>query len=655
MLLLVASPPDLFWQASAQSSQAERQLKREPAQLKSSDDRRLALVVGNGNYLHASRLSNPPNDAEDMAIALRDLGFELVGGRAHVNQTAEQIKQLVTEFGERLSTRGGVGLFYYAGHGVQSQGRNYLIPIEARVLREKTLEFDAVDVNRVLAEMDAAGNGFNILILDACRNNPFASAWRDAGQGLAQVNAPEGTLIAYSTSPGRIANDGEGRNGTYTGELLRQMRLKGLTIEEVFKAVRSGVRLATKNQQTPWEASSLIGDFCFAGKCKEPLDVPDPDVEFWNSIKNSTDVDDYRAYKNTFPSGRYVATADNYIRRMSPTQTGPVLTAPAKTETSVANTEDRKKTQAVVVSADRERGIDLYKTNQIPDAIRALQGAVKKNASDYLAWNFLGLALIRKGDLKEATKSFETAIKLNGSFATFHTNLSLVLRLRNKTAEAEREARLALSIDPNNAEAHYILGEIRFGAGRNEEALELATNAIKLNPQLAPAYRLKAQALVNFIGDAIVVPTNASDGGNSRYAEAAAALENYLRLSPKSEETQVWADLLDNLRSRRLPSFGEGGEVFNGKDVTTKARVISKPEPGYTEAARANKITGHIILRGVFAADGTVRYLRVLSGLPLGLTEQALKAARQIKFIPATRDGRPVSMFVQLEYNFYQN
>src|SRR6185503_20032883 len=105
-----------------------------------------------------------------------------------------------------------------------------------------TLEFDALDVNRVLAQMDAAGNGFNIVILDACRNNPLTRSWRDAAQGLAQVNAPEGILIAYATSPGRIANDGAGRNGTYTAELLRQMRVPGVTIEEMFKAVRVGVR-----------------------------------------------------------------------------------------------------------------------------------------------------------------------------------------------------------------------------------------------------------------------------------------------------------------------------------------------------------------------------------------------------------------------------
>src|SRR6266705_182031 len=164
---------------SAQNPQSKRQLEKESVQSPKNSQRRIALVIGNGAYQNASRLTNPPNDAEDVAVALRRLGFELVGNSAHVNQSADQMKRLIVDFGEILNA-GGVGLFYYAGHGVQSQGHNYLIPVEANILRERTLEFDAVDVNRVLAQMDAAGNGFNIVILDACRNNPFTRSWRDA-------------------------------------------------------------------------------------------------------------------------------------------------------------------------------------------------------------------------------------------------------------------------------------------------------------------------------------------------------------------------------------------------------------------------------------------------------------------------------------------
>jgi len=319
--------------SSAQAPQGNRQLNRDQSQQsKPIPQRRVALVIGNGAYQNASRLANPVNDATDVATALRELGFELVGGQAHVNLNADQMKRLVVDFGDMLSS-GGVGLFYYAGHGVQSQGHNYLIPVEANLLKEKTLEFDAVDVNRVLAQMDAAGNGFNIVILDACRNNPFSRSWRDSSQGLAQVNAPEGTLIAYATSPGRVASDGDGRNGTYTAELLRQMRKPGVTIEETFKWVRAAVKAATKDQQTPWESSSLVGAFCFAGGCgngaatnnaasdtnSSAVSRVDPaaiELSYWDSIKNSTDLEDFKSYLQKYPDGQFASLAKNKINSL---------------------------------------------------------------------------------------------------------------------------------------------------------------------------------------------------------------------------------------------------------------------------------------------------------------------------------------------------
>jgi formylglycine-generating enzyme required for sulfatase activity len=337
LLVIMPWPP-----STAQNSQSKRQLEKISVHPEKNSQRRIALVIGNGAYQNASRLSNPPNDAEDIATALRQLGFELVGNSAHVNQNADQMKHLIVDFGEMLNG-GGVGLFYYAGHGVQSQGHNYLIPVEANILRERTLEFDAVDVNRVLAQMDAAGNGFNIVILDACRNNPFTRSWRDASQGLAQVNAPEGTLIAYSTSPGRVADDGKGRNGTYTAELLRQMSLPGVVIEEMFKSVRVGVRTATKNQQTPWESSSLVGTFCLAGcglknaanDSKSSLSAGDADGEFWLTIRNSSDPEDFRAYLKGFPSGRFVANAQNNLRRLEAANS-------ARTNSGTSKPEDAK-------------------------------------------------------------------------------------------------------------------------------------------------------------------------------------------------------------------------------------------------------------------------------------------------------------------------
>jgi Caspase domain len=322
--------------SKAQDRKPDSQLEESSSAQKTNSKRRTALVIGNGNYQNVGKLPNPVNDAEDIATALKALHFDLIGGKAQLDQSADQMKRSIKEFGEVLTNGGGIGLFYYAGHGIQSAGHNYLIPVEVKGLRQKTIEFDAVDINRVLAEMDAAENGFNIVILDACRANPFPSNWRDTKQGLVQVNAPEGTLVAYATSPGRVADDGNDRNGIYTSVLLDQMPKAGIPIEVLFKNVRARVKALTKSLQVPWEASSLVGQFCFAGDCETndsagttalnsnatASNVPDADTEFWNSIKNSNDPEDFRAYKKAFPDGKYVAVAENNVRRLAQSNVG---------------------------------------------------------------------------------------------------------------------------------------------------------------------------------------------------------------------------------------------------------------------------------------------------------------------------------------------
>jgi hypothetical protein len=219
---------------------------------------KVALIIGNGAY-HDAPLRNPVNDARDMATALRGVGFEVI----HVeNADQRKMKEAVRQFGDRLR-RGEVGLFYYAGHGIQSGGSNYLVPVGANITREAEVEYETLNLGFVIAQMEDAGNALNIVILDACRNNPFARSFRSSAQGLAQVSAPTGTLIAYATAPGSVASDGTGRNGLYTQELLRFMSMPGLPVEEVFKQVRIAVTGQTNGAQTPWESSSLVGHFSF--------------------------------------------------------------------------------------------------------------------------------------------------------------------------------------------------------------------------------------------------------------------------------------------------------------------------------------------------------------------------------------------------------
>jgi len=228
-------------------------------------EQRIALVIGNGGY-KSSPLINPVNDARAMVRVLGESGFRVI---SRENAGQKEMQLALRDFGDALKN-GGVGLFYYAGHGMQVKGRNYLIPVDAHIEREDEVVYNGVDANQVLDKMESAGNRLNIVILDACRNNPFARGFRSAGNGLAQMDAPVGTLIAFSTAPGSVASDGTGDNGLYTQYLLRTIKAPGTKIEDVFKRVRANVRRDTEGKQIPWESTSLEGDFVFVPRPPKP-------------------------------------------------------------------------------------------------------------------------------------------------------------------------------------------------------------------------------------------------------------------------------------------------------------------------------------------------------------------------------------------------
>jgi hypothetical protein len=235
---------------------AQRNLSVAPA---AANEQRVALIIGNAAYKEAP-LRNPVNDATDMAATLQSLGFAVT---LRTNADTRQMRAAIREFAQNLK-RGGVGLFYFAGHGVQSRtGKNYLIPVGADLKEEFELEDEAVDANRVLAGMEEAGNRVNIVILDACRNNPFARSWRSAVNGLAQMSAPTGSFVGFATAPGQVAADGSGRNGLYTKHLLENLKAGDPDIDRVFTRVTAAVAKETGNKQVPWKSSSLTGDFYF--------------------------------------------------------------------------------------------------------------------------------------------------------------------------------------------------------------------------------------------------------------------------------------------------------------------------------------------------------------------------------------------------------
>ena len=281
---------------------------------------RIALVIGNSAY-QETPLANPANDARLIAETLRGLGFDVI---ERIDADREAMQLAAFELQDRLLEAGAdaVGLFYYAGHGVQVGGQNYLIPLNTTIKKEREVAIKAVSAGFVLKQMEFAGNRMNFVILDACRNNPLTRSFRSATRGLARMDAPRGSLVAYSTGPGEVAADGTGANSPYTLALARAMQTPGIPAEKMFKLVRDSVMTATKGDQTPWEESSLTGaDFYFApdapaaGAAAAPAPEPterrlDPREQvLWQAIQDSTDATDYLAYLEVYPSGIYAPLA----------------------------------------------------------------------------------------------------------------------------------------------------------------------------------------------------------------------------------------------------------------------------------------------------------------------------------------------------------
>ena len=226
-----------------------------------AQQKKLALIVGNSTYENGALLANPLNDVMAMDAVLQQLGFVTM---RYENVGLNELKKAIDQFGKQLQQY-DVGLFYYAGHGLQHKGMNYLVPVDADLHMPQLVEFDCVPVDRVLAFMEHSNTSVNLIILDACRNNPFERSWyrTTEGNGLAFMNAPSGSLIAYATAPGSVASDGVGKNGLYTSMLLKHMVIPNLTVEQVFKRVRAEIEEVSRKKQIPWESTSLKGDFYF--------------------------------------------------------------------------------------------------------------------------------------------------------------------------------------------------------------------------------------------------------------------------------------------------------------------------------------------------------------------------------------------------------
>lgn len=347
---------------------------------------RLALVVGNSAYTHVTPLDNPKNDAALMAESLEAVGFDVM---LVTDATRDELTRAIADFGRKLRDADDdtTGLFYYAGHGVQSFGSNFLLPVDVSLSDAADLSLVAVPAQALLRQMFSARNQTNIVILDACRDNPFQSIPDLNENGLAEMKAPRGTFLALSTGPGEVALDGVGANSPFTGSLARRMSTPGIPIETLFKNVRRDVLEETNGVQTPWDTSSMTVNFQFV-----PAVMPSPaeiqERQLWETVKLSKDPIQVMLFLRANPESRFAGEARSLLQdlvssEMQETASASEPEVPAQAPVSVDPSDAERK----LIEAARQAGtaeaykdyLDTYPEGHFSELARLELQTIERN------------------------------------------------------------------------------------------------------------------------------------------------------------------------------------------------------------------------------------------------------------------------------------
>jgi Flp pilus assembly protein TadD len=450
--------------------------------------RRVALVIGNNAY-PASPLKNAVNDAKAMAAELRAAGFEVI---ELFDANREQMDTAVNAFVGRLP-RGGVALFYYSGHGTQINERNYLAPVDLKPVNAVQVRTRSLDAGEVLEEMQGAGTDLQIMILDACRDNPFTGA-RSAGQrGLTPMKSGRGAFVAYATGPGMTADDrAEDQNGLYTAELLKSLRKPGLPLEAVFKETAGAVQKASDGHQVPWVASSVDGTFYFHPPAEPAEPVQETktgsdvalraEVEYWASIRDSNRRDLFEAYLRRYPNGQYVEIARVRLEALAP----PAAPAPAK----VVATPPEPPAKAAYDRGDQQWTKDLHKL-----AIESFSEAIRLKPDYTDAYRMRGSSEEDLGRTAEALADYGRAAELDpGDWLTLYWRGQLQAKLkRYKDAVSDFTRGLEVAPESNREEFYANRAQARFSLGDHRVALDDANRAVELDPYDKEAWQTRGK------------------------------------------------------------------------------------------------------------------------------------------------------------------
>lgn len=448
--------------------------------------KRIALVIGNSAYTKANPLPNPNNDAIDMTKALKEVGFEVLSG---VDLNKRQMETLIREFGTKLAN-GGVGLFYYAGHGVQVNGENYLVPVDADIPEEDEVSYATVPLSLLLTKLTTAKNDLNIIILDACRNNPFARSWRtfrDVGNnyGLAKISPPTGTLVLYATEPGKVASDGTGRNGLFTEALLKQIKQPNVEYDQMVKELSSEVWRRSNRQQLPWKEGNSLTDFYFVKDNVASVVPQNQSIEssitktnlttgeqsFWQEAERKNTIVMYESYISNYPNGEYVALARVKVDDLKRVAENSIIVQSAQSFFLQATNE-----------SNIERKIELFTK------------AIETFPQHTGAFLNRGIAYYVKKDLDRAIADYTKAIEINPLFARAYLQRRLAYRDKENYDNAIADYNQVISIEPNNSIAYSNLGQT-YNYKRNYDFAIVSFNkAIAIDPNNSMAYFYRAQA-----------------------------------------------------------------------------------------------------------------------------------------------------------------
>jgi tetratricopeptide (TPR) repeat protein len=455
------------------------------SQLLAQKERRIALVIGNGAYSEGGKLQNPPNDATDMNKALKQLGFDVT---LVLDGDQRQIEEEINKFNFRLR-QGGVGLFYYAGHGVQVNGENYLIPIGANISREQDVPYEAVPLGKVLGAMEDAKNSINFVLIDACRNNPYSRGWRSSSRGLAFVQSVQGTLISFATAPGQVAADGDAQNSPYTASLLQHIQDPGVPVEVLFKNVRKSVFEKTGGKQTTWESTSLTGDFAFKPSSNGTSPLP----EEANSSEMTAESLFKRAKEKEYRGDKQGAIAD-YDQALTLTdlaeaykKQGAIRSDLGDKQGAIADFNQAAKFEFNRANIYGSRGLLRSELGDKQGAMADFNQSIKLKPDFAGLYNNRGLLRSELGDKQGAMADFNQAIKLQPDLSLAYNNRGNYRSELGDKQGAMADFNQLIKLRPNHY-AYFSRGLLRSELGDKQGAIADYGQVIKLKPGLAGAY-----------------------------------------------------------------------------------------------------------------------------------------------------------------------